>query len=119
MVEENRKNLEEFNNQRAKMKELFLIKDAECQSLRKELDDAKSEIYLTEYKIKSETQDTERKAQEEIASWQQLVHETIEESASSKNEYQRLFEEMKIENHGLKDLLNQHQVRAGGIPYIG
>lgn len=92
------------------MKELFLIKDAECQSLRKELDDAKSEIYLTEYKIKSETQDTERKAQEEIASWQQLVHETIEESASSKSEFVRLFEELKLENHGLKELLSQHQV---------
>lgn len=92
------------------MKELFLIKDAECQSLKKELDDAKSEIYLTEYKIKSKTQDTERKAQEEIASWQHLVQETIEESVSSKSEFHKFYDELKLENQGLKELLSQHQV---------
>lgn len=89
------------------MKELFLIKDAECQNLKKELDDAKSEIYLQEYKRQNDLLDTEKKAQLEISSWQHIVQETIEESNSTKNEFHRIYDELKLENHGLKDLLSQ------------
>lgn len=83
LVEANTKIQFEFNQQRAKLKELFIQKEAEyrkCleskQDLQKELDDLKSQLYVA--KCKTETSESrimviDRKAQEEIQSLQQLV----------------------------------------------
>lgn len=58
-----------------------LIRIAECTklnhemtTLNKELNEVKSQILVAEYSRESEIQHQDRKAQEEIASLQQLVH---------------------------------------------
>lgn len=70
----------QFNQQRAKLKELFIQKESEYQKcleskqeLQKELDDLKSQLYVVECKSESRIQNLDRKAQEEIQSLQQLV----------------------------------------------
>ncbi|XP_061394376.1 rab GTPase-binding effector protein 1 [Musca vetustissima] len=75
LEEENRKMLNGFNAQRARLKELFVQKEQELESL-------KSKLLVTEIK-----------AQEEISSLQQLVQETVEESAICKSELELLKEE--------------------------
>ncbi|XP_073844783.1 rab GTPase-binding effector protein rabaptin-5 isoform X2 [Musca autumnalis] len=75
LEEENRKMLNNFNAQRARLKELFVQKEQELESL-------KSKLLVTEIK-----------AQEEISSLQQLVQETVEESAICKSEMEILKEE--------------------------
>lgn len=46
----------------------------EMNTLNKELNEVKSQILVAEYSRESEIQHQDRKAQEEIASLQQLVH---------------------------------------------
>lgn len=79
---------DEFNMQRAKMKELFLQKENELrrktqenselaetvQKLSRELDDAKSKIVVDSMTLESNFEVEKRKAEEEIATLQQLVH---------------------------------------------
>lgn len=80
LTAEKRKQHDEFNIQRARLKELYLQKEAECKKLsgemenmQKQLDDVKSQLVVVEYRTESDRQQQERKAQEEIASLQQLV----------------------------------------------
>lgn len=80
LEEKNTKIQFEFNQQRAKLKELFIQKESEyrkCleskQDLQKELDDLKSQFYVSECKSENRIQVMDRKAQEEIQSLQQLV----------------------------------------------
>lgn len=95
---ENNKMREEFNVQRAKMKELFLQKEEELKRrleenlglqkenlrLKNELDEAKSQLVVADLKIQNDIMMEKRKAQEEIASLQQVIHETVEESTCSR-----------------------------------
>lgn len=95
---ENVKMREEFNVQRAKMKELFLQKEEELKrrleenmglqkenlKLKNELDEAKSQLVVADLKIQNDILVEKRKAQEEIASLQQVIHETVEESSCSR-----------------------------------
>lgn len=116
---DNKRQRDEFNAQRARMKELFLQKEAECKKLtgdiaqlNSELNEAKSQIAVNQFN-RSECQNQDRRAQEEIASLQKLVHETIEESSYSKSEIERLLdvvEKFKIENMELRELIHSHQV---------
>ncbi|GAB0091366.1 rab GTPase-binding effector protein 1 [Sergentomyia squamirostris] len=116
LTEEIRKLREEFNFQRAKMRELYLQKEAECrkqslkiETLTKELDDAKSQLIVAEYRKENEMQNQELKAQEELASLRQLVQETLDESSTLKDDQKRLYEEyerIRQENHNLKELLS-------------
>lgn len=71
---------DQFNAQRARMKELFLQKENECKKLSNEvsqlnleLNEAKSRIAVDHFN-RSECQNQDRRAQEEIASLQKLVH---------------------------------------------
>ncbi|KAK9888159.1 hypothetical protein WA026_000428 [Henosepilachna vigintioctopunctata] len=89
---------DEFNTQRAKMKDLFLQKESELaaqreetlllsqtvKKLQQELDEAKSSLMA---KGLSGMEVEIRKADEEIATLQKLVHETIEESSCSKTRH--------------------------------
>uniref|UniRef100_A0A1Y1N123 FYVE-type domain-containing protein n=2 Tax=Photinus pyralis TaxID=7054 RepID=A0A1Y1N123_PHOPY len=91
---------EEFDIQRAKLKDLFLQKEGElerkskdyeslsqeCDKVKLELEDVKSQLLVTGITLKSST-DMEERKMEEIASLQQLVHETIEESSNCKTIY--------------------------------
>ncbi|XP_012529895.1 rab GTPase-binding effector protein 1 isoform X1 [Monomorium pharaonis] len=97
---ENVKIREEFNIQRAKMKELFLQKEEELKRrleenlglqkenlrLKNELDEAKSQLVVADLKIQNDIMIEKRKAQEEIASLQQVIHETVEESSCSRKQ---------------------------------
>ncbi|XP_018363944.1 PREDICTED: rab GTPase-binding effector protein 1 isoform X2 [Trachymyrmex cornetzi] len=97
---ENVKMREEFNVQRAKMKELFLQKEEELKRrleenmglqkenlrLKNELDEAKSQLVVADLKIQNHILIEKRKAQEEIASLQQVIHETVEESSCSRKQ---------------------------------
>ncbi|XP_066246693.1 rab GTPase-binding effector protein 1-like [Euwallacea similis] len=97
---ENKKTREEFDSQRAKMKELFLQKEAELsrrneenkllieqvKTLKNELDDLKSQLVVDSMR-ESDYELEKRKAEEEIASLQRLIHETMEESSSSRTIY--------------------------------
>ncbi|XP_043480674.1 rab GTPase-binding effector protein 1 isoform X1 [Leptopilina heterotoma] len=88
---------EQFNIQRAKMKELFLQKEEELKQkqeeyhsmqkenvkLKNELDDVKSQLTVVDLKTQNDILFEKRKAQEEIASLQQVINETVEESSSS------------------------------------
>ncbi|CAD7090186.1 unnamed protein product [Hermetia illucens] len=119
LTAEKRKQHDEFNIQRARLKELYLQKEAECKKLsgemenmQKQLDDVKSQLVVVEYRTESDRQQQERKAQEEIASLQQLVQDTIEESSICKAELEHLREEMirvKQENRDLRELIAHQQ----------
>ncbi|XP_033220673.1 rab GTPase-binding effector protein 1 isoform X2 [Belonocnema kinseyi] len=94
---ENLQMQEQFNVQRAKMKELFLQKEVELKQkqdenqllhkenmkLKNDLDDARSQLIVVDLKTQNDIQFEKRKAQEEIASLQQVINETVEESSSS------------------------------------
>ncbi|CAH1972700.1 unnamed protein product [Acanthoscelides obtectus] len=92
---------DEFNVQRAKLKDLYLQKEAELQrkteenldlskqvsKLNNELDDCKSQLVVDSITLESNLEVEKRKAAEEIATLQRLVHETIEESSSTRTLY--------------------------------
>ncbi|XP_039481046.1 rab GTPase-binding effector protein 1 isoform X2 [Drosophila santomea] len=93
---EMRKMQNEFNTQRAKMRELYIQKEAEVsqsqqerRQLQAELDELKTHLMVADLKSQNELQLKDLKAQEEISSLQQLVQDTIEESAHYKGELER------------------------------
>lgn len=106
---------DEFNQQRAKMKELYLAKEAECKRFakdaaasRKELEEAKSQIMVIEYNREKDLEEQNRRAQEEIQTLQQLVQETVDESTYSQAEIRRLAEEnerLRTDQQELKEAL--------------
>ncbi|XP_022221684.2 rab GTPase-binding effector protein 1 [Drosophila obscura] len=93
---EMRKMQNEFNTQRAKMRELYMQKEceyaqsmAERKKLQDELDELKTHLMVADLKSENEMQLRDIKAQEEISSLQQLVQDTIEESSNYKSELER------------------------------
>lgn len=111
LVSEKKKIQEEFNIQRAKLKDLFLLNEAELVKrtdenvqltqdlikLRNELDDCKSQLVVDSMTLESTFEVEKRKAEEEIASLQRLVHETVEESSSTRTLYDT--ELKKLQNY--------------------
>ncbi|KAJ3645672.1 hypothetical protein Zmor_023313 [Zophobas morio] len=109
---------DEFNVQRAKMKELFLQKEdelmrrnhenarlnSEIVELKRELDDLKSQLVIAGMTLENSFEQEKRKANEEIASLQQLVHETVEESSSTRSLYDR---ELKNLQQYIQQLQNE------------
>lgn len=101
---------EEFNVQRAKMRELFLQKEEELKrrlqdnvclqeqnvKLRNELDEAKSQLVVADLKIQNDMIIEKRKAQEEIASLQRVIHETVEESSCSRKQLDSEVSKLKM-----------------------
>lgn len=85
-----RKMQNEFNTQRAKMKELYMQKEAERKQLQEELDELRTHVMVADLKSENEMQMKDIRAQEEISSLQQLVQDTIEESATYKAELERI-----------------------------
>lgn len=133
----NKQMQDEFNVQRAKYREIYLKKEEELNEVKKELDDLKSQLLVAKCRNENELEIRDKKAQEEIASLQQLVQgilvfnfyfiptslnvfilifffkiETIDESSIIKQEFERIQEEiqqLKIENRNLRDELNAAQ----------
>jgi len=54
--------------------------------LKNELDEAKSQLVVADLKIQNDIMIEKRKAREEIASLQQVIHETVEESSCSRKQ---------------------------------
>ncbi|KAK0178897.1 hypothetical protein PV327_007738 [Microctonus hyperodae] len=91
---------EEFNVQRAKMKELFLQKEEELKrrlkenidlqndiaKIKGELDEAKSQLVVANIRLENDIDIETHKAQEEIASLQQVIQDTMEESACTREQ---------------------------------
>ncbi|XP_037944961.1 rab GTPase-binding effector protein 1 [Teleopsis dalmanni] len=115
LEEENRKMQIEFNMQRAKMKDLFIQKEAEhtkCQTekklLEKELDELKSQFLVADLKCENEMRLKEMRSQEEISSLQQMVQDTFEETTNCKSELERIKQEtdkLRNENRELRENL--------------
>jgi hypothetical protein len=106
---------EQFNAQRAKMKELYLHKEKECsqmkqklQLMKKELDESSSQLVILEYNRQKDLEDQKQ----EIQTLQQLLQETCEEATIANNEIAMLKAENERGRHEmkeLKDLLLQTQ----------
>lgn len=80
--------------------------------LKNELDEAKSQLVVADLKIQNDIMIEKRKAQEEIASLQQVIHETVEESSCSRKQLvsevsklQLAFSKLQEENTLLKTQL--------------
>uniref|UniRef100_A0A034VH24 Rab GTPase-binding effector protein 1 n=1 Tax=Bactrocera dorsalis TaxID=27457 RepID=A0A034VH24_BACDO len=125
LQEEKRKIQNEFNSQRAKMKELYLQKETELnkchadrKKLQRELDEMKSQFVVADLKSENELRLKELKAQEEISSLQQLVQDTIEESTILKAELERMKEEnnkLWQENREFRDHVQQQPVETTSL----
>lgn len=106
---ENRKLREEFDSQRAKLKELYLQKEAELaktaeekehlteqvNKLKNQLDDLKSQLVVDRMR-ESDFEVEKQKAEAEIASLQRLIHETVEESSSSRSSYEQDLDRLQM-----------------------
>ncbi|XP_017868360.1 PREDICTED: rab GTPase-binding effector protein 1 isoform X1 [Drosophila arizonae] len=102
---EMRKMQNEFNTQRAKMKELYMQKEAERKQLQDELNELKTHVMVADLKCENEMQLKDIKAQEEISSLQQLVQDTIEESAIYKAELERIkVEQLRLQQQQLQQM---------------
>ncbi|XP_072375241.1 uncharacterized protein, partial [Diabrotica undecimpunctata] len=123
LLSEKKKIQEEFDIQRAKFKDLFLLKEAELDKkveenvqlteeltrLKNELDDCKSQLVVDSMTLESTFEVEKRKAEEEIATLQRLVHETVEESSSTRTLYdtelkklEHYIQQLQKEIHDLK-----------------
>ncbi|XP_047503461.1 rab GTPase-binding effector protein 1 [Pieris napi] len=102
-VVHNRRHLEEqFNMQRAKMKELFLQKEDDLRKLRLEKEQLDSEVLGLRAELQQLQTFTENQ-KSEIQSLQMLVSETIEVSSSGTEEIRRL----KAKNSELEQQVQQ------------
>lgn len=119
---EMRKMQNEFNTQRAKMKDLYMQKEAERKQLQDELDELKTHLMVADLKSENEMLLKDQKAQEEISSLQQLVQDTIEESATYKAELERVkLEQLRQQQQQLQQMqqLQQPPETSGGLaPHV-
>ncbi|XP_055846290.1 rab GTPase-binding effector protein 1 isoform X2 [Episyrphus balteatus] len=116
---ENKKMHTEFNTQRAKLKDLFIQKEAEYtnvvaekNAIQRELDELKSLVMVAECRSDNERELSDLRTKEEISSLQLLVQETIEESAICKADLESLQEDnkrLRQENRELKEGIIQLQ----------
>uniref|UniRef100_A0A182YCT3 Uncharacterized protein n=1 Tax=Anopheles stephensi TaxID=30069 RepID=A0A182YCT3_ANOST len=101
---------EEFNQQRARMKELYLAKENECRRLaadsataRKELEEAKAQLMIMEYSREKDAEEQRNKVEDENRTLKQLVNETLDESSLMRESVQQ----MKDENGRLAEEIRQ------------
>lgn len=64
--------------------------------LKNELDEAKSQLVVADLKVQNDILIEKRKAQEEIASLQRVIHETMEESSCSRKQLDTELAKLKI-----------------------
>ncbi|XP_067008505.1 rab GTPase-binding effector protein 1 isoform X2 [Anabrus simplex] len=130
---EKQQSREEFGIQRAKMKEMYLQKEEELKrqaaehsrlveemkKLNAELDESKSQLLVAGLHMESE-REVERKCHEEIATLQQLVQESFEESSTSRSKYENevkhlrhVTQRLEAENQELRIQLHQNAFEKG------
>lgn len=109
----------EFNTQRAKMKDLFMQKEAERKQLQNELDELKTHLMVADLKSENEMLLKDQKAQEEISSLQQLVQDTIEESATYKAELERVkLDQLRLQQQQLQHIQQPPETSGGLAPHV-
>ncbi|KAH8370510.1 hypothetical protein KR093_003832, partial [Drosophila rubida] len=114
-----RKMQNEFNTQRAKMKELYMQKEAERKQLQDELNELKTHVMVADLKSENEMQLKDIRAQEEISSLQQLVQDTIEESATYKAELERIkLEQLRQQQLQLQQMQQPAEASGGLAPHV-
>lgn len=98
---------EQFNAQRAKMKELYLHKEKECVQmkqklmfLKKELEESQSQLVIAEYNRQKDLEDQKQ----EIQTLQQLLQETCEEATVANNEITMLKSENERGRQELREM---------------
>ncbi|CRK93018.1 CLUMA_CG006473, isoform A [Clunio marinus] len=110
---------EQFNAQRARMKELYMQKEKECShlkqkvlSLKKDIEDKDSQLVIAEYNRQKDLEDQIENSQQEIQTLQQLLQETCDEATLANNEISRLTDEnekFRLEIGSLRENLIQYQ----------
>ncbi|XP_014228047.1 rab GTPase-binding effector protein 1 [Trichogramma pretiosum] len=117
----------EFDIQRAKMKELFLQKEDELKrkteenfnlqtentKLQHELDEAKSQLVIVDLKNQNDIDLEKRKAEDEIASLQQIINATVQDSSSTRKELEMKISKLKEENNNLRLQIMQNSSAEG------
>jgi Rab GTPase-binding effector protein 1 len=109
---------EQFNAQRARMKEIYLLKEKECVQMKqklllmkKELEEEKSQLVIAEYNRQKDIEDQKQ----EILTLQQLLQETCEEATIANNEISVLKGENERGRQELREMkeviVQQQQVR--------
>ncbi|OXU17019.1 hypothetical protein TSAR_006357 [Trichomalopsis sarcophagae] len=112
---------EEFDVQRAKMKELFLQKEEDAKKqmeensklqeenskLQHELNEVKSQLVIVDIKTQNDIDLEKRKAEDEIASLQQIITSTVQDSSTTRKEYESRISKLKEENNNLRLQLMQ------------
>ncbi|XP_059482684.1 rab GTPase-binding effector protein 2 isoform X2 [Neocloeon triangulifer] len=125
LEEEKYKIQDEFGHQRAKMKELFVQKEVQWQKVNEEnsklrgdmlkmeteLGEAKSQLLAIGFQQETDLLSEQQKCQSEIASLQQLIQETVEESSSSRSKYEQKIKQLQEVNKQLD--LELQNVRSG------
>lgn len=113
---------EQFNAQRARMKELYMQKEKECSQvkqkailLKKEIEEKDSQLVILEYNRQKDLEDQKENSQQEILTLQQLLLETCDEATLANNEISRLSDENERFKHDVmslrETLMQQQQVR--------
>ncbi|XP_049544860.1 rab GTPase-binding effector protein 1 isoform X2 [Anopheles darlingi] len=112
---------EEFNQQRARMKELYLAKENECKrvvedlsSARKELNELKAQIRIMEFSREKDAEEQRNRMEDENRTLKLLVNETLDESSTMRDTVRQLQEKnesMLVEIAQLKEgLAESNQV---------
>lgn len=108
---------EQFNQQRARMKELYVVKEKECMQLKqklmilkKELEESSSQLVIAEYNRQKDLEEQKIRHEQEAQTLNQLIQETCDESTLAHDELKRLQEEnerFKQELTSLKESMVQ------------
>ncbi|XP_062137338.1 rab GTPase-binding effector protein 1 [Drosophila sulfurigaster albostrigata] len=120
LLQNNMRKMEnEYNTQRAKMKELYMQKETERKQLQDELDELKTHVMVADLKSENEMQLKDIRAQEEISSLQQLVQDTIEETATYKAELERIkLEQLRQQQLQLQQMQQPVEASGGLAPHV-
>ena len=107
---------EQFNQQRAKMKELYLSKEKECVQLKqkllvfkKEIEEASSQLVIAEYNREKDLEDQKMRHDQEVQTLNQLIQETCDESTLAHEEIKRLQDENERYRLEVTSLREQQQ----------
>lgn len=78
-----------------------------------ELDDCKSQLVIVNIKTQNEVDLEKRKAEDEIASLQQIITSTVHESTAVRKEWEGKISKLKEENNNLRLQLMQSSITDG------
>ncbi|KAG8230690.1 hypothetical protein J437_LFUL010767 [Ladona fulva] len=118
---------EEFGQQRARLKELYMKKEEELMResqervrlqeltdrLQHELNETKSQLLLTSFRLESDVAQEKRKRQEEVASLEKLMQEAVEEANLSQKKFKEEIRRLQKMNERLDSELNEAHRPAG------